>query len=416
MNSAESNPVLEALAQSQMAGVHPDADVLAAFAEGGLLSREREALMGHLAHCAECRETLAVAVEATPAPVLAPAVASIDEGLKPQLVPHSLRPSRLSARGWISWTGIAASLLAATTIVLVHREKPVEAPRGQLARQSPEATAVETSPMPVPEPAAAENKLKQLPLKEFSPESKAAPASAGVSDSARATKQAQAEASRPQAELDKALIVAPPVAPAFSSSAAPSVASPAQDALRSRQQTLQSLPSLAQQSLAPALESNAAQVSPSAEVQATPRSARSTSTVSGSVHSFAGSAKAAAGGARSHWRISSEGRVERSDSSGVWRTALPNEAAKMRVVSEFGQQVWAGGDAMRLYRSMDDGLSWTPIMLPAKSGANAAAGQVSGQAPTQSIAHIRCQSATACTVEADDGTSWTTSDNGATWQ
>ncbi|MBV9034662.1 MAG: zf-HC2 domain-containing protein [Acidobacteriaceae bacterium] len=39
---------------------HPDADVLAAFAEGRLSSRERTNVLGHLAQCPDCRETIAL--------------------------------------------------------------------------------------------------------------------------------------------------------------------------------------------------------------------------------------------------------------------------------------------------------------------------------------------------------------------
>ena len=57
---------------------HPDANLLAAFAENTLLARERAAVAGHLADCAECREFLALAfrtIEAEPAAEVQPRAA-----------------------------------------------------------------------------------------------------------------------------------------------------------------------------------------------------------------------------------------------------------------------------------------------------------------------------------------------------
>jgi hypothetical protein len=50
-----------ALARSRPLSDHPDANVLAAFAENTLLARERATVAGHLADCADCRELLALA-------------------------------------------------------------------------------------------------------------------------------------------------------------------------------------------------------------------------------------------------------------------------------------------------------------------------------------------------------------------
>ena len=50
---------------------HPDADVLAAFAEKSLSDRERAPVLAHLAICADCREVVAVATLAELEPVSA---------------------------------------------------------------------------------------------------------------------------------------------------------------------------------------------------------------------------------------------------------------------------------------------------------------------------------------------------------
>jgi len=53
---------------SQPSSEHPDANLLAALAENALLPRERDAVVAHVAECADCREYMAVACAAREAP------------------------------------------------------------------------------------------------------------------------------------------------------------------------------------------------------------------------------------------------------------------------------------------------------------------------------------------------------------
>ncbi len=66
MTESDSNSLRRELAAIPRVGEHPDADVLNAFAEGALLERERNAVMAHLAGCAECREVLSLIAEEAP--------------------------------------------------------------------------------------------------------------------------------------------------------------------------------------------------------------------------------------------------------------------------------------------------------------------------------------------------------------
>lgn len=111
----------------------------------------------------------------------------------------------------------------------------------------------------------------------------------------------------------------------------------------------------------------------------------------------------AAVSARPHWRIDSMGQAERSFGAGAWQPVLPDESAKMRVVSVFDAEVWVGGENTRLYHSADNGNTWSLVTLPAKNGSQ------------HVIVHIRFHTRQAGEVEADDGTSWTTNDGGASW-
>jgi photosystem II stability/assembly factor-like uncharacterized protein len=107
--------------------------------------------------------------------------------------------------------------------------------------------------------------------------------------------------------------------------------------------------------------------------------------------------------ARPHWRINSAGQAERSFGNEVWEVVLPNESSRMRVVSVFNADVWIGGENTRLYHSADNGFTWNLVALPEKDGQE------------HIIAHIRFQTPQIGTVEAADGTFWTTVDGGVSW-
>jgi hypothetical protein len=111
-----------------------------------------------------------------------------------------------------------------------------------------------------------------------------------------------------------------------------------------------------------------------------------------------------AAAARPHWRINSTGQAERSFGDGAWQAVLPNESSRMRVISVFSGEVWIGGENSRLYHSSDNGATWKLIALPSKDG------------PLHSIAHIHFQTLQSGTVEAEDGTFWTTADGGSAWK
>ena len=105
----------------------------------------------------------------------------------------------------------------------------------------------------------------------------------------------------------------------------------------------------------------------------------------------------------SSWRINNNGQAEHSISDGGWQTVLENEKLKMRVVTVVGNEVWIGGEALHLFHSSDNGTTWNVVSLP---------GKTSGE---HAITHVLFQSPQVGTVDADDGTSWSTLDSGKTW-
>jgi photosystem II stability/assembly factor-like uncharacterized protein len=105
-----------------------------------------------------------------------------------------------------------------------------------------------------------------------------------------------------------------------------------------------------------------------------------------------------------HFRINDTGRIERSTETGIWQPIPIDDSAKFRVLSVSGAEVWAGGDHLRLFHSTDGGITWIEIQLPVTANRDHA------------IAHIRIEPPQTITVESDDSNTWTSADNGATWQ
>ncbi len=103
-------------------GVHPDPDLLTAFAEKSLNDRERAQVLQHLAQCADCRNVVSLAMP---------------EMWAPSPIPQGSR--------WLTWTvlrwgALAACVVVVSTAVTLHYER----------RQSVEPTVAEKAPAPVP--------------------------------------------------------------------------------------------------------------------------------------------------------------------------------------------------------------------------------------------------------------------------
>lgn len=133
----------------------------------------------------------------------------------------------------------------------------------------------------------------------------------------------------------------------------------------------------------------------------TPAQSKSAFTNAEPARSFVQDSAAAA--VRPHWRINSMGQAERAFGDGAWQAVLPGETARMHVVSVFNDNVWIGGENTRVYHSADNGSTWNVVVLSEKNGSD------------HVISHVRFKTAKAGTVEAADGTEWTTADGGATW-
>jgi hypothetical protein len=87
-------------------GVHPDPDLLAAFAEKSLTDRERSQVLQHLADCADCRDVISLAmpeIESTPAP--------------------NLESSRWLSWPVLRWGALAVCVVVVGAAVTLHYER-----------------------------------------------------------------------------------------------------------------------------------------------------------------------------------------------------------------------------------------------------------------------------------------------------
>jgi hypothetical protein len=84
-----------------LAGSHPDADLLTAFAEQSLAGNERALVMEHLAVCGDCRDVIALALPAT------------------EIIDHTTPAGSTARTGWISWPFLRWGALAAGVVAVI---------------------------------------------------------------------------------------------------------------------------------------------------------------------------------------------------------------------------------------------------------------------------------------------------------
>ena len=105
---------------------HPDADLLAAFAEQALSTAERDGLLQHLALCGDCREVVALAVPAAELvpPQTAPQTANGDSVRTMLSRAGAPTPHKLSfAWPTLRWAALAAGVAVAAAVLLMHPGK-----------------------------------------------------------------------------------------------------------------------------------------------------------------------------------------------------------------------------------------------------------------------------------------------------
>jgi len=436
--------VLERLRVGTPESGHPDADLLSVFAEQGLSLTEREHVLQHLADCEECRDVVALALP--PSESVPVSTSAADER---QTVIENARQTEKTTR-WYEWAGLRWAAVAVGVVVVasVLIVKPGEQKHAMVAKESqPVASQV---------PQATNEKLAVRLPAEDTLASKTPPASAGRSESRpqvenkiRADARTFADARTLKKQVGSLQDTAPHQ---------PEIASAEQTAVLKRNGTVQDLPANGRNvtqlaALAPGASSTAAtpvavpgRVNPNVDLktedQSSDRGSSSANTlvarntvaaeaeaapvqraktpiddtaakakvvfkgqkqaVGAMTNSAYDSAENAPEG--SNWQLS-EGMLQRSlDAGQSWQTVLRTDHPFLCHAAS-GNDVWVGGQAGTLFHSTNGGGTWTQLHPSTK--------EIQLTADITSIATGKPGTVTLVTRT---GESWTTVDNGKTWE
>lgn len=344
-------------------GVHPDVDALAAFVERSLNQREQTDILEHLAHCAECREVVALAL-----PAQVDAAASL---------------TAISPSGWLSWPVLRWSAVAACVVVVgaavtLHYEsvqtgRHITTPASDVAvvqnkalasapNESGTGAALPSEPtpprkVPTPAPAPAQQNLDRAEIAHNAP---------------IAADRLQAEAAKQEA--------------AGVSAAAPLLAKtePPTAMIPGRAKDESQLP-------AARLKMSLGGATPSRQRMASSAMIARAATIPANVIP--------------RWTLTSEGMLQRSiDSGKTWETILVANPGTFRALTANGLDIWVGGAKGALYHSIDAGQQWMQVQ------------PVAGGEPLKTdIIGIEFPDLMHGTLTTADKQTWITADAGQTW-
>jgi hypothetical protein len=128
---------------------HPDADLLAGFAEQSLSASERDGILGHLGRCGDCREVVALALP--PEIAVAPIGEEI-EADQAEMIPAKSRKGWLitSKFAWpgLRWAALATGVAVAVSLLVVHPRKLNQAmlPSAKPQASTQTSTTAQTKP------------------------------------------------------------------------------------------------------------------------------------------------------------------------------------------------------------------------------------------------------------------------------
>ncbi|HSE50468.1 MAG TPA: zf-HC2 domain-containing protein [Terriglobales bacterium] len=382
-----------ALAKQAVAGAHPDAGLLTAFAERALIAREREQVLAHLATCAECREVVALAA--------------------PEQPPAEEATVAPRQAGWLTvplmrWGAVAAAVAVVAVAVVMQAPKvgkySAEGPRpasGEFAakakQEQPAAQLKPPASTPVAAAAEKDQPARDGEAAEVSRKNAqaATPARAREDQDQKRAQGAQLAEARPAAPTAAPAQAADEVAygravsapsPAASSTGAPAggkaeanaykIATKKDDAANQEAKLAD-----AQKPAAEASTETASVVSQTAAGSGTMARAKGAYGPG-----FAGglekeqAANVAVSGTRAanprfeldsgnaRWIVTSDGRVQRSTDGRTWVYVPIASDVQFRALAANGNDVWAGGTKTALFHSIDGGKSWKKMALTALTG------------------------------------------------
>jgi len=421
-SGASALPVVSQVAE------HPDANLLAAFAEQALTEKERTKVLNHLSQCPDCREIAALA-QPVESPVLEP-------------VPVAAR------RSWTTWPalrwGAMAAALGALSVVIVLHPGMRKGHQQLSQTQLPAPVGTTTSaPAPVsapPLPQALPESPRQAEAQLEAKKSTGHLASAGresgtqlaLNDQltrAKARQQATLmAASRPPVmyrsqsvsgarveqevgQEEKALAAPavpaplPPPAPGAASTAASEDTAKAAGGLQigaaESSATAQNA-GVAGGNIAPSPQAAAANATRHAADQSAFRAAAPMA----QVRMYRTAAAIGAGQPSALWSVTPDGKVQRSlDGGKTFQQISVAPGVRFWVATALGNDVWAGGAGGALYHSANGGATWNRVSI-----------SFEGNGLSDTITSIQLRDPQHLTVTTASGSSWVSQDGGQHWQ
>jgi hypothetical protein len=407
--------VRERLRAGRPGSAHPDANVLAAFAEQSLAPAERAAMLDHLVLCEECRELLAVSV---------PPMEAVPQVVAPEpAIPAKATEKPTGLRLWFSWSrvawaGLAAGVVVALGVLLMHPgqqgvdqalQKSRETPALPVAATDKSAPALASeiatrleNRAPVPPPAASPDLGKRMAKP---PVPKPVP----PKEQAVAQNIPAAAAAKDEKVERYALEVAGQPASTSESVEVTAGAGPIQ---------MQTADAMARNESAPVVRAKAARASDAAA----PEKAAETKPESASVQP---EPRAAASGASpgmfrqseafklavpqssqipAQWAIRGD-EVQRSLDSGAHWTAVFQPHRRLLCVASMNLDVWVGGKDGALFHSANSGETWNQVHP-----------SVQDKTLTDDVTHIDLYGSARVVLVTGKMESWSTTDGGKTWE
>ena len=357
---------------------HPDANLLAAFAEQTLLERERAAVLVHLAQCADCRETLALSTPASPVVERA-----------------TVTPRRHWFLEW-RWASAAAAACCVIAVVLQYRVQPPAVEKAKYTVAPAAGAGTAPQPERPTQQVAAVPKLTVEHLKK----AKQLPPPPGVTQAQSPPSLIQLNASLPETNPPVAAIR--PAEPPAPSGLADILQPPGSEPKSFRAEPAE--PARAQKDIATfeaksGLRAGANAFAQGLATRAPLAAARAVSRVSEPAVLWSINASPATAG-------SARGVVERSmDAGKTWEVAPLSDDVSFRAVASSGSHVWAGGTDGALFHSPDGGAHWERIAVSNE-----------GAKLTGTIVNIDARDANLIKIATGSGERWFSSDGGRQWR
>jgi len=394
-------------------GAHPEADVLAGFAEQALSAAERQDVLEHLAVCGDCREVVMLALPVTES-LAAPVEYEAKVGQAP--VPVAARWGRF-AWGNLRWAALAAGVAVAILVARPGLERWVKpnAPPTTAASQTaapkvaPAPTAQLVSGSAMTHGGQVETRGAAAKQESLASKRKAGPFGASPRELESGTP--IAGNMKQGSAADKSSPVPPSAALAFEapesttesvevSGAAAGIQTPSssrESSLMTRNET----PAI--EKAKPALH----ELAVAGEKRAVAAEAQAQASVQGNNAMFgvrADVVRTMSLKPNVMWVIRA-GVLERSlDGGQNWQTAVKADRVLLCYATR-GQEVWAGGQAGTLMHSTDGGATWSAVKVSLKD-----------QPLTSDVARIELpQGTTEVVLPTTAQGTWISDDGGKTW-